>query len=352
MNKHLISLQYSDLFTYRELINLMEVYKSYENAWLKLASSRSLFDDQVREKKVKDFLNKNSVQEVVDNLLQENIYPLTIYDRDYPVLLKESKSPPLVIYTRGNKSLLQEDSISVVGTRKPTPYGRKIAFELSAYLADYLTIVSGLALGIDSEAHKGALKGSKKTIAVLGSGFHYPYPPENKELFNNIIAEGGLILTEYPPYIKPDSWRFPARNRIIAGISKGTVVIEAGIKSGALITANYAMEEGREVFAVPGLITNTNSQGSNRLLKDGAHLVQKYSDILEALAVFHNFKLGSTDKVISDGQGLIGFLDGGPLSAEELAEMVSEPIESILFKLSLLELEGKVARKSGIFHKV
>lgn len=351
MNKHLISLQYSELFTYKELVNLLRIFKNYENAWLKLASSRSLFDDQVRENKIKDFLNKNSAQEVVDNLLQDNIYPLTIYDKDYPVLLKESKSPPLVIYTKGNKSLLQEDSISVVGTRKPTPYGRKIAFELSAYLSGYLTIISGLAQGIDSEAHKGALKGSKKTIAVLGSGFHHLYPPENKELFNKIIAEGGLILTEYPPYIKPDSWRFPARNRIIAALSKGTVVIEAGVKSGALITANYAMEEGREVFAVPGLITNTASQGSNALLKDGAHLVQNYSDILESLAVFHNFKLENTDNLSGDNQGLIRYLEGSPLSAEELAGIVSEPIETILFKLSMLEIEGKVVRKNGIFHK-
>lgn len=198
----------------------------------------------------------------------------------YPVLLSHIPDPPLVLFVWGNETLLDHPkSLSIVGARKPTPLGEKMAFEWAAQLASEVNVVSGLALGIDGAAHRGALASKGATMGVLGSGFAEIYPPQHRLLAKQIAAEG-LLITEYPPFTKPQAHHFPARNRIISGLTLGIVVIEASLKSGSLITARLALEQGREVLAMPGSVANRNSQGTHALIQEGAYLVTSSNDIL------------------------------------------------------------------------
>jgi DNA processing protein len=208
---------------------------------------------------------------------------ITADNTAYPVDLKNTPDPPLFLYIKG--SLRPEEGIAIVGTRKPTHYGltvtHRIAYELAAA---GLTIVSGLARGIDTQAHRGALAAQGRTIAVLGCGIDLVYPPENKDLLER-ISSNGAVMTENPFGTKPEAGYFPARNRIISGLSRGTVIIEATEDSGSLITANYTFEQGRKLFAVPGNIGSPNSRGTNNLIRQGAVLVEGTDDILRDLGM-------------------------------------------------------------------
>jgi DNA processing protein len=206
---------------------------------------------------------------------------LTFLDPFYPPALRWIPEPPLVLYMRGTLHERNRFAVAVVGSRKPTNYGKAAAQRLSTALAQHgYTVVSGLARGVDSQAHHGALQAGGETLAVLGSGLNVIYPPENRRLFERITAQGA-VLSEFPFDTKPDRWNFPRRNRLISGLSLGTLVIEAAASSGALHTARHALEQGREVFAVPGRIDAPNSRGTNGLIKGGAKLVERIEDILE-----------------------------------------------------------------------
>ena len=208
------------------------------------------------------------------------IEEISINSKEYPQNLKNIYDPPKKIYLIGNKDLLYQKGIAIVGARDATQYGKKIAYNLAKELSEQnIVIISGLAIGIDSYAHKGALE--KGTIAVLGSGIDNIYPKQNLELAREIIKNKGCIISEYPLGTKPERLHFPQRNRIISGLSDGVVVIEASKKSGALITAEFALEQGKEVFAVPGDINKKQSEGTNQLIKDGAILLTSATDILE-----------------------------------------------------------------------
>ena len=208
---------------------------------------------------------------------------LTFRDAAYPPLLKEIFDPPLLLYARGAIELLGAPGVAIVGTRRPTQYGKVMAERLASDLAGRgLVITSGLARGIDSAAHRGALQANGKTIAVLGTGMDVVYPAENKKLFAD-IAEKGLLLSEFPLGSFPAPQNFPIRNRIISGLSLGVVVVEAAQYSGSLITARLAMEQNREVFGVPGAVTNRYSWGPHVLIKQGAKLVQDWQDVVEEL---------------------------------------------------------------------
>lgn len=213
----------------------------------------------------------------------EQITTITIYDEDYPSALKEIHDPPWVLYGMGNIKLLKTNMLSIVGTRYPTDYGyESLNWIVKNLPKGVLTIVSGLAVGIDTYAHQCAMKYDHATIAVIGSGFHHLYPAKNKPLAEKMI-QSNLLLTEYPPSYSPRQWYFPKRNRIISGLSLGTVIVEAKEKSGSLITADCAMEQGREVFALPGSILSANSKGTNQLIQQGAKLIISAEDILEEL---------------------------------------------------------------------
>jgi DNA processing protein len=206
---------------------------------------------------------------------------LSFWDSDYPPLLRQIHDPPALLYLRGN--LPTSDCFAIVGSRQATPGGKQLTYELAMNLAAHdLCIVSGLARGIDTAAHRGALAGQGSTIAILGCGIDRIYPPENSKLFHEILTDNAII-SEYPPGTQPLPGHFPGRNRIISGLSRGVLVVEAAEGSGSLITGDFALEQGRELFAVPGAVQNRTSSGPNRLLKEGAQPVTEATDILQSL---------------------------------------------------------------------
>lgn len=218
----------------------------------------------------------------IDYLNKNNIKLITIFDESYPEKLRNIYDPPLVLYAKGNINLLNKLGIAVVGCRLSTDYGNNISTQFSYILSKYnINVISGLAKGIDTSSHLGALKANGNTIAVIGSGLDIIYPNENKYLFTEIIEKGGLIISEYVPGTKPIPKNFPQRNRIISGISNGVLIVEAKEKSGSLITAEFALEQGKEVYAIPGNINCKNSMGTNELIKQGAKMVTSVSEILE-----------------------------------------------------------------------
>ncbi|WP_226376915.1 DNA-processing protein DprA [Oceanobacillus halotolerans] len=227
-----------------------------------------------------DLHNTTLISQIKED--EKNYHILTIVDEDYPTVLKPIKDPPLVLYGMGNLSLLTKNpTISVIGTRKPSHEAiPKIKHIVQPLVMENWVIVSGMARGIDSFAHQLALKHKGMTIAVLGGGFHHIYPKENKPLFRN-IANDGLVLSEYPPNTPPQRFYFPERNRIISGLSFGTLVIEATAKSGTLITVDQALDQGREVYAVPGTPIIPQTKGCHQMIQDGAKLIHHAEDLKE-----------------------------------------------------------------------
>lgn len=209
-------------------------------------------------------------------------------DENYPKALLNISNPPEKLFVLGNETILDNFGIAIVGSRNCTKYGEEVAKSIAYNLSKYnINVVSGMAKGIDSAAHIGTIMGKGKTIAVLGSGFKHIYPKENMELLKDIINSGGAVITEYEEDTLPKPENFPKRNRIISALSQGVVVVEAGKRSGSLITAEIALEEGKEVFAVPGNVTSRTSKGTNELIKDGAKLVENVIDILEEYHYFN-----------------------------------------------------------------
>ncbi len=240
----------------------------------------------IAEKTVTNILSfgrPDSLNAELEAIEKAGVHIVTWQDAEYPAHLKTIFDPPPLLYVKGNTLQAHELTLAVVGSRKASTYGRTIAESLCREFAlKGITVVSGMARGIDSAAHRGTLKAGGRTIAVLGCGVNVIYPPENTRLYHE-IAEKGSLVSELPMSTKPDRGNFPARNRIISGMSLGTVVVEAGAQSGALITADMALEQGRDVFAVPGNITSASSTGTNRLIKQGAALVERAEDVLNAL---------------------------------------------------------------------
>ncbi len=240
---------------------------------------------------------EKTVQRELSLLKEAGAKIVTFKDEKYPKRLKEIYDPPQLLYMRGELKQEDEFAVSIVGSRKTTPYGRWFTEKVSQELARYgVTIVSGMARGIDSLAHWGATSGGGRTIAVLGCGVDVIYPSENRNLFARIIDQGA-ILSEFPMGSPPEGGHFPRRNRIISGLSIGVVVVQANEKSGSLITANYALEQGREVFAVPGNVGTESSRGTHRLIKQGAKLVESSEDILEEILPQWQRKGEATQKV-------------------------------------------------------
>ncbi|MCR8642204.1 DNA-processing protein DprA [Paenibacillus sp. N1-5-1-14] len=267
---------------YKTIKHLIACEITLEN--LPTLSYEQLLEIGVGSKQATSIVNTYSVkwlEEKTEQYRRLNIGYLTPYDAAYPKQLQEIAQPPWVLYYKGNLQLLEKPLLAMVGTRMPTVYGKKVCDDLAFSLASSgFGIVSGLARGIDTTAHRGTLRAEGSTIAVLGSAINVVYPPENASLYKE-IEERGLILSEYPIGTKSLPGLFPMRNRIIAGLSVGVVVVEAAERSGSLITADSALESSRDVFAVPGPITSPNSRGCLRLIQQGAKLVISVDDILE-----------------------------------------------------------------------
>jgi DNA processing protein len=281
----------------------------------------------------------------------QGITVLTWDDEDYPKRLREIDQPPPVLYVRG--SLASEDSwaVAVVGTRRVTAYGRQVTEELSAHLArNGVTVVSGLARGVDAIAHQAALKAGGRTVAVLGSGVDRVYPPEHRTLAEQIIASGALV-SDFAPGTPPDASNFPPRNRIISGLSMAVVVVEAGETSGALITAQFAVDQGREVFAVPGNILAPQSKGTNRLIQQGAQPLLSAGDVLEALDLTRVSEQRVMRKAIPADEveaRLLDILGDETLHMDEIRSRSGLPIEWVSATLVMMELKGMVRQVGGM----
>jgi DNA processing protein len=290
------------------------------------------------------------LDKILTRLSSQGIEILTWEDDLYPPRLKEIDQPPPVLYVRGG--LTSEDSwaVAVVGTRRVSGYGRQVAEELASFLAaNGVTVVSGLARGVDGVAHQSALRSGGRTIAVLGSGVDRIYPPEHAQLAARIIANGALI-SDYPPGTPPDSSNFPPRNRIISGLSMATVVVEAGETSGALITAQFANDQGREVFAVPGNILAPQSKGANRLIAQGAHPLLSMSDLLDVLNLTRLTEQRLVRKALPVDETeskLMSVLTHEPLHMDEVRNRTGLPIERVSATLVMMELKGLVRQVGG-----
>ena len=269
---------------YKKKIRLLEKYKNPEKIY-KVSKQELLKCQGIGEETVKNIINSKNEKIInyhLKYMIKNNIDIINIVDELYPKKLKEIYDCPISLYFKGDVSILNKKSIAIVGCRECSDYGKKAAKYFAYNLSTKgVNIVSGLARGIDTFSHIGCIQGNSKTIAVIGNGLDTIYPSENIELANKIIEAGGCIISEYPCGTKPEKMNFPARNRIITGLSDGVIVIEAKEKSGTLITVDFALEQGRDVFVVPGNINSINSVGTNDLIKQGAKLVCTYRDILE-----------------------------------------------------------------------
>jgi DNA processing protein len=267
----------------------------------------------------------------------------------YPPLLAQLHDPPARIHLRGSAAaeVLQRTCVAVVGARSCSPYGAEVARMLGRELASAgVVVVSGLARGIDGEAHRGALAGQGATVAVLGCGIDRDYPRSHAGLARR-VCESGLLVSEYPPGVEPAPWRFPARNRIIAGLCAATVVVEARERSGALITADFALELGRDVFAVPGEITSALSAGTNNLLRQGAAPLLGADDVFQAIGVER--APAPAAAVAPEAARLLEVLADGPLSADELARACDRASGEVAAALVELELAGLVSETDGVY---
>lgn len=263
---------------------LLKKYHAPDKIW-NITKEALIRIEGIGDKVADNILNKhyrNNLDDYILKMKKQNVGIITIEDKEYPKLLKEIHDPPICLYYKGNKKILNNVGIAIIGSRDYSEYGKKVAKNFSYNIAhNNINIVSGLAKGIDTYSHIGAICAKGKTIAVVGNGLDTIYPKENEIVVNKILELGGCILSEYPLGTKPERIHFPARNRIISGISNGLIVVEAKKKSGTLITVDFALEQGRDVFVVPGNIDSINSQGTNDLIKQGARVVTCYEDILE-----------------------------------------------------------------------
>lgn len=291
------------------------------------------------------------LDKVWERIESQGIKILTWQDEAYPQRLKEIDQPPPVLYIRGE--YLPDDlfAVAIVGTRRVTPYGRQITEELSSFLAaNGLTVISGLARGVDAIAHQSALKAGGRTIAVLGSGVDRIYPPEHRGLAEQMMQQGAIV-SDYAPGTPPDASNFPPRNRIISGLSLAVVVIEAGETSGALITAEFAAEQGREVFAVPGSILAPQSKGTNKLIQKGALPLLSINDLMQALDITRVGEQKAARKIMpgdATEANLLGVLGSEPLHVDEIRSQVELPIEKVSAALALMELKGMVRQVGGM----
>jgi DNA processing protein len=281
----------------------------------------------------------------------QGIKILTWEDETYPQRLKEIEQPPPVLYIRGD--YLPDDlfAVAIVGTRRVTPYGRQITEELATYLAAHgITVISGLARGVDALAHQTVLKAGGRTIGVLGSGVDKIYPPEHRALAEKMMGSGA-ILSDYAPGTPPDASNFPPRNRIISGLSLAVVVIEAGETSGALITAEFAAEQGREVFAVPGSILAPQSKGTNKLIQNGALPLLSVNDLMQVLDLTRMGEHKAARKIIPGNETearLMSVLSEEALHIDEIRKQSELPIEKVSATLALMELKGMVRQVGGM----
>ena len=329
---------------------LLKFFGSFEKSWQ--ADNFSLAEAGLESFIINKFLTarKNIDIENEWNKINKNIQIITVQDKNYPAALKETHSAPFILYIRGSVAALNNISLAMVGTRKMTSYGQSVCEELTTQLVQRgITIVSGLADGIDTVAHGICLKNHGITVGVLGSGINNNciFPAQNKPLAEKIINLGGAIISEYPPNMKAQRQFFPARNRIISGLSLGTIVIEAPEKSGALITAYKALEQNKEVFAVPGSIYSSRTEGCHNLIKKGAKLVTNIQDILEELpGDLHINNVGvGLDPPLQNNfnpaeKQILEIISASPTHIDKIIKSCRLSKSQVLSAITILEIKG------------
>ncbi len=341
------------------LLNLFgsatDIYKANESDF----HNKGIYNSRI----IKNILSSKNINDVLSYkslVISKGISIVHIGEEEYPYLLKNIFDPPIVLYYKGRLPKRDEELVSIVGTRDMSSYGETITYKASSNLAkENIGVVSGLALGVDTVAHKGALDHNGYTIAVVANGLDICYPSSNSNLMNK-IAEDGLVLSEYKLGTRAMPFNFPQRNRIIAGLSKATIVTEAPIRSGSLITAQIALNEGRDILTFPADIFRKTTMGNNELLKDGAIPITSFDDILSAI----NFERLTTDKKIEqiedikqindnkidlsglteDEKELMNFFDGGEVDAEILSIKSNFKIEKVLYLLTMLEFKDIIIK--------
>lgn len=270
-------------------------------------------------------------------------------DPDYPALLSETTGAPPVLFVQGDMQLLQRPQLAIIGSRHASPAGEQLAFEFAKTMAaSGCCITSGLALGIDSAAHRGALAGHGPTLAVVGTGLLRTYPASNRQLQAQIVANGGAVVSELPLDTGPHASHFPRRNRIISGLSLGVLVVEAGVGSGSLITARYAAEQGRDVFAIPGSVHYPGSKGCHQLIREGAFLVETVQDILEQWQHWQQLPPDTVEAADThERHPVTDLLRSQPLNTEDLAMQLNVEISELLTELTNLEIDGRIRQHGG-----
>lgn len=313
----------------------------------------------LKVKQAENFIEKRKtvdIDKTFDEVLKRGINYWTLEDVKYPQLLKEISNPPAVLYYKGNSSICNfEKNLAIVGSRKASFNARDAVEKIVSELEGTdICIVSGLASGIDTSAHTSALKHHLKTIGVIASGFDFTYPASNKHLYEEIENGGGIVVSEYYPTFEPLKFRFPQRNRIVSGLSYGTLVAEASLKSGALITANLTLEQGRELMCIPGLISNPNTEGIYKLLKNGATLVTCADDILEALnwevKPVEQLKI-NLNNLSEDEQKILNALEVEEKGFDELSSITKISTNELLINLTTMELKGIIKQVTGDRYK-
>ena len=311
--------------------------------------------DGLSIKKSQNFIKarkKLDVEKAFKEVKRRNISFLTYEDENYPFMLKQIFNPPAVLYYKGDLSRINfNKTLAVVGSRRASSYSKDaLKLVLSGLKDTDITIVSGLASGIDTTAHNIAIDNNLSTIGVIASGFDFVYPSQNRELYEKIERENGIIFTEYYPTFEPLKYRFPQRNRIVSGLSYGTVVAEASLKSGALITANLTLEQGRELMCIPGLITNPNTQGIYKLIKNGANLTTCTEDILSVLGwqiQQQKLELEQAFDFTEEETKILSCIDIEEKGFDEIQETTQMDVDTLLTNLTLLELKGIIRKVEG-----
>lgn len=332
--------------------NLVAYFGDLESAWG--ADANELSAAGLGAKLVEKVISARkdiSLDQVWAKIEAQGIKIVTWADEEYPNRLREIDQPPPILYIRGE--YLQDDlfAVAIVGTRKVTAYGRQVTEDIASFLASNgLTVISGLARGVDAIAHQTALRAGGRTIAILGTGVDKIYPPEHRGLADEIMKRGA-VMSDYAVGTPPDASNFPPRNRIISGLSLAVVVIEAAETSGALITAEFAAEQGREIFAVPGSILAPQSKGTNKLIQNGALPLLTPDDLMQALDLTRIGEHKSARKILPTDEveaKVLSVLSSEPLHVDEIRNQAGLPIEKISATLALMELKGMVRQVGGM----